>query len=180
MGLWQRSHPHRKLGWHKFSSEFHRERIKNPMSSTAAGFEQNQEFEQDETRYCRADSRFASSQWHTALLCNDLSHWLGINLESALYCHWCCFLWKLLSCKFCYTMNFNPLINDTPIPPMDSLLVLSVHQSVTPFIGRISGACRKKYWLNGFVTWYMQFLPAGNKNRGCRWNLHTFCIPVSH
>ena len=26
---------------------------------------------------CRADSRFATSQWETALLCNDVSYWLG-------------------------------------------------------------------------------------------------------
>ena len=32
----------------------------------------------------RADSRFAPSQWETALFCNDVSHWLGTNLESAL------------------------------------------------------------------------------------------------
>ena len=32
----------------------------------------------------RADSRFASSQWETALLCNDVSHSLGASLESAL------------------------------------------------------------------------------------------------
>ena len=32
----------------------------------------------------RADSRFAPSQRQTVLLCNDLSHWLGANLESAL------------------------------------------------------------------------------------------------
>ena len=32
----------------------------------------------------RADSRFALSQWETALLCNDVSHWPGANLESAL------------------------------------------------------------------------------------------------
>ena len=31
----------------------------------------------------RADSMFAPSQWETALLCNDVSHWLGANLESA-------------------------------------------------------------------------------------------------
>ena len=31
-----------------------------------------------------ADSRFAPSQWET-LLCNDVSHWLGASLESALY-----------------------------------------------------------------------------------------------
>ena len=34
---------------------------------------------------CRADSRFAPSQWETALLCNDVSHWLGASLESAMY-----------------------------------------------------------------------------------------------
>ena len=34
--------------------------------------------------YYRADSRFAPDQWETALLCNDVSHWLGARLESAL------------------------------------------------------------------------------------------------
>ena len=31
-----------------------------------------------------ADSRFAPSQWETALLCNDVSHWLDASLESVL------------------------------------------------------------------------------------------------
>ena len=31
----------------------------------------------------RVDSRFVPSQWETALLCNDVSHWLGTSLESA-------------------------------------------------------------------------------------------------
>ena len=30
-----------------------------------------------------ADYRFAPCQWETALLCNDVSHWLGASLESA-------------------------------------------------------------------------------------------------
>ena len=30
------------------------------------------------------DSRFASSQWKTVLLCNDVFHWVGGSLESAL------------------------------------------------------------------------------------------------
>ena len=34
--------------------------------------------------YHRADSRFAPSQWETGLLCNDVSHWLGASLKSAL------------------------------------------------------------------------------------------------
>ena len=37
-------------------------------------------------RQCRADSRYAPSQWETALLCNDVSRWLGASLESALQC----------------------------------------------------------------------------------------------
>ena len=32
----------------------------------------------------RADFRFAPSQWETALLCNDVSYWLGASLDSAL------------------------------------------------------------------------------------------------
>ena len=32
----------------------------------------------------KAHSRLANSQLETALLCNDVSHWLGANLESAL------------------------------------------------------------------------------------------------
>ena len=31
-----------------------------------------------------ADSRFAPSQWETSLQSNDVSDWLGANLESAL------------------------------------------------------------------------------------------------
>ena len=33
----------------------------------------------------RADSRFAPSQWEMSLQSNAISHWLGTNLESALY-----------------------------------------------------------------------------------------------
>ena len=36
------------------------------------------------TPYTRADYRFAHSQWETPLLCNNISHWLCTNLESAL------------------------------------------------------------------------------------------------
>ena len=43
--------------------------------------------------YHRADSRFAPSQWETALLCNDVFHWLGASLESALFKHW--FRWQM-------------------------------------------------------------------------------------
>ena len=38
----------------------------------------------------RADSKFVPSQWETALLCNDVSHWLCAGLESALPVRTCC------------------------------------------------------------------------------------------
>ena len=31
-----------------------------------------------------ADFRFAPNQWETVLFCNDVSHWMGASLESAL------------------------------------------------------------------------------------------------
>ena len=46
----------------------------------------------------RADSRIVPSQWETLLLCNHVSHWLGVNLESVviminitptIHCHSC-------------------------------------------------------------------------------------------
>ena len=36
-------------------------------------------------RFLRADSRFPPSQWETSLQSNAVSHWLGANLESALF-----------------------------------------------------------------------------------------------
>ena len=36
-------------------------------------------------RYYMADSRFAPSPWETSLQSNAVAHWLGANLESALY-----------------------------------------------------------------------------------------------
>ena len=41
-------------------------------------------FSDTSTYIIRAGSRFAPSQWETALLCNDVSHWLGTSLEKYL------------------------------------------------------------------------------------------------
>ena len=38
----------------------------------------------DEEHINRVDSWFVPSQWEMALLCNDVSHWLGASVESAL------------------------------------------------------------------------------------------------
>ena len=49
------------------------------------------------------DSMFASSQWETALLCNDVSHWLGASLESALILRVC----NVSSCTAANEARFN-------------------------------------------------------------------------
>ena len=45
----------------------------------------NWAFKCSETIYNRADSMLAHSQWETSLHSNAVSHWLGANLESAMY-----------------------------------------------------------------------------------------------
>ena len=53
----------------------------------------------------RADSRFAYSQWETVLLCNDVFHWLGASLESAMW--QICQCSKLLSVRLSEADNFG-------------------------------------------------------------------------
>ena len=60
----------------------------------------------------RADSRFAPSQWDTALLCNDVSHLLGASLESALTYHIANFMGPSWSCRGNYTSQ----VGSTLIP----------------------------------------------------------------
>ena len=47
-------------------------------------------------RFHRADSRFAPSQWAMALLCNDVPHWLGASLESALISYLVCWTLRII------------------------------------------------------------------------------------
>ena len=44
-------------------------------------FLSDKEFQWQSFLYNKADSRIVPSQWETALLCNDVSHWLGAKLE---------------------------------------------------------------------------------------------------
>ena len=58
--------------------------------------------------YYRTDSKFVPSQWETVLFCNDVSHWLGTSLKSALYYYsakincgdCCCICTKSLLCTY--------------------------------------------------------------------------------
>ena len=71
----------------------------------------------------RADSRFAPSQWETALLCNGVSHRLGTNLESALH-----FIWQT-----CFTSPhgticrwpFGEYMTESRCPPVDQTTILA-------------------------------------------------------
>ena len=55
-------------------------------------------------KWFRADSRFAPCQWETSLHCNDVSHWLGANLESALW---------LLQCQPRYTKIWVNVLHES-------------------------------------------------------------------
>ena len=67
--------PVEKDSWHLMVSQGHNEFTELVLMSMTPGYQY------------RADSRFAPSQWETALLCNDVSNWLGTNLKSALSMH---------------------------------------------------------------------------------------------
>ena len=54
----------------------------------------------------RADSRFAPSQWETALLCNDVSHWLGASIESAPKFIWCHMFSFIAYTAFCIIFHY--------------------------------------------------------------------------
>ena len=62
-------------GWHKYMAELLIPDADNGLVSICTTL----------WSYTRADSRIAPSQWETSLQSNAISHWLGANLESALY-----------------------------------------------------------------------------------------------
>ena len=64
----------------------------------------------------RTDFRFAPSQLETALLCNDVSHWLGANLESALEKtnRFVCFL-KWIQHMVLNSVHHDHLMNSTSV-----------------------------------------------------------------
>ena len=88
----QRSHPLYYIQCGKYCNRYLKWQQKNPKKLIIACFFASILIQSSAiiprsniTLYCRADSRFALIQWEMALLCNDVSHWLGASLESALY-----------------------------------------------------------------------------------------------
>ena len=95
---------------------------------------------------CRADSRFAPSQWETALLCNDVSHWLGANLESALKC-------KLMSIK--YHVTWTDLWAHTHKNTVAKMSILAINSSsklaratTAPLLCHVQNCDRIKSWFS--------------------------------
>ena len=76
--------------WRHFYADFQpasavlHERLPNVSSSVETSFLIQPSIEKRAGISNRADSRFAPSQWETALICNDVSHWLGSSLESTM------------------------------------------------------------------------------------------------
>ena len=64
------------------------------------------------TNKVRADSTFSPCQWETALLCNDVPHWLGASLEDGSDCEriassWCISILWCTECWDQWVKQFN-------------------------------------------------------------------------
>ena len=81
----------------------------------------------------RTDTRFAPCQWETALLCNDVSQWLGASLKSSLQYY---FIWTFDS-------------NSTMTSPRDT-----ISYSVTPFW--ICTHPDYKSWISRGLIWIIK------------------------
>ena len=56
---------------------------------------------------CRADSRFATSQWETPLLCNNVSHWLGAKPRVSPVLLFCVTVHKILPLANCIWIHWS-------------------------------------------------------------------------
>ena len=63
-------------------------------------------------------SRFAPSQWETALLCNAVSHWLGASLESALVA-----LLRCIKDGAHIEMSLTRIMRHFPTTPVDAAVI---------------------------------------------------------
>ena len=99
----------------------------------------------------RADSRFAPSQWETALLRNDVSHWLGENLESAQNAH-TCFGPSWVTLNFQRAKKKECPTNTTIIEVYILYNLFWIHKFVS---SRFVMRCWK--WRNRTMTWFPIF-----------------------
>ena len=113
----------------------------------------------------RADSRFVLSQWETALLCNDVSHWLGARLVSALKLYHCVhdLFFSMFSQSLCFSIGARFFIQDR----RQSLAVLSVNTGVMHALSVLFCCCaeseayafcgRVDLWFSYYLLWHINF-----------------------
>ena len=120
----------------------------------------------------RADSRFAATQWETALLCNDVSHWLDASLESVWwvglgYCqpqhthkqHSCGTLWYLTdinqSSCYCYTLAtvYECCFKLVRLRNLNIIYLLQRKRMIYTDKIRLSNLTGTKCRLSTFTTW---------------------------
>ena len=124
----------------------------------------------------RADSKFAPSKRETALSCNDVSHWLGANLKSALSS-----LVKVMTWRWTGASNYQtPWRSTTPygVTSPQSPPVLASHPSWTPISNLIIWDRSHGLWINSQSGSTAQRL--GNAEPTVLYlpNIRTFTFPI--
>ena len=111
--------------------------------------------------YIRADSRFAPSQWETALQSNAVSHWLGANLESALYMHsfvMLCFVvaivtllvsYRMLPCEYWVVGNWHSRM----LFASEDKLCINLHVQENQWIGCHNASILSSRDVTGQLWW---------------------------
>ena len=123
----------------------------------------------------RADSRFAPSQWETALPFNGVSRWLDANLESALFTG----VWYMASSPATPTLcleqkseNFRDIIYATIVTKIiifDKICYVAYH-SAAKFKLSIDQPSHTVSKCGIGRSWRLKVKP--NLTRGCRSNIH--------
>ena len=116
---------------------------------------------------CRADARFARSQWEAVLLCNDVSHWLGTTLESTLvvppydavwndailhtYVHLGIYIY-IYTCAYAYTTFTHPSIVSYIVIQFYSVIYTHIYGEILTIIGSPNDLspdrCQAIIWTN--------------------------------
>ena len=115
----------------------------------------------------RAYSQFAPSKWETALLSNDVSHWLGASLESALN-----ILWHVCTEKF--VLNFNSLWATVFLTFQHRWIILLIHKMLIVFKNeKVLALKNSLIWplFQSLVPWiYFCAVYIAWNTVECRWN----------
>ena len=106
-------------------------------------------------QHCRADSRLAHIKWDTALICNDVSHWLDASLESDL--HW----GQLMACHLFDTKSFPESMVIQYKLNHQNLISVNLDQNTRLYSWKNVWKCRPEYFIlyPPSVIIYLVFIP---------------------